>query len=211
MSESPLMPLFLDLEGRQVVLVGGGTVATAKLGPLVEAGARILVVAPEIAAAIALTGVELRRRPFLASDLDSAWLVVAAAPPEVNAEVARAARARRIFCIAADDPRACTAYGAGVVRRGGVTLAISTRGAAPALAGLLREAFDAILPAEIGEWVALAEALRDQWRALKIAFPRRRPLLLEALVAQYEVRPAVAAHDGPAPVCAVDVQGPLDS
>src|SRR6266700_957434 len=103
-----LLPLFLNLAGRRVLLVGGGPVAAAKLQQLLAAGADAHVVAPEVVEEIdraaASCGVVIDRRPFVPGDLDRAWLVVAAATPEVNREVAAAAEARRIFMNAADDP-----------------------------------------------------------------------------------------------------------
>ncbi len=142
-----LLPLFLTLTGRRVLLVGGGPVAAAKLRQLLAVGADVHVVAPRVDAEIERAGVTIARRRFEPADLDETWLVVAAATPEANREVAAAADARRIFVNAVDDPSNATAFLGGVVRRGGVTIAISTSGDAPALAGLLREALDAVLPA----------------------------------------------------------------
>jgi len=85
-------PVFLRLEGRRVLLVGGSKVAAAKLPALIEAGARVTVVAPAICPELANPGVELRRRPFSPADLEGAFFVVAAAPPEVNRAVAAARR-----------------------------------------------------------------------------------------------------------------------
>ena len=86
-------------------------------------------------------------RPFEERDLDGAWLVVAAAPPEVNRQVAAAAeRARHVRQSPSTTRRRRAPTAAGVLRRGGVTVAISTDGQAPALAGLLREALEAVLP-----------------------------------------------------------------
>jgi uroporphyrin-III C-methyltransferase/precorrin-2 dehydrogenase/sirohydrochlorin ferrochelatase len=87
---------------------------------------------------------------------------------------------------AVDDPQAGSAYTGGVLRRGGVTLAVSTEGQAPALAGLLREALEAVLPEEIETWVREAASLRAAWRARGVPMPHRRPLLLEALNRLYE-------------------------
>src|SRR5688572_9435959 len=104
-----LLPLFVNLQGRRVVLVGGGPVAAGKLSQLKAAGADVIVVAPEVCDAIAGAGIEMERRPFTPSDLDTAWLVVAAATPEVNREVAAAAAERRLFVNAVDDPANATA------------------------------------------------------------------------------------------------------
>jgi len=181
-------PAFLKLAGRRVLVVGGGRVAASKLAGLIESGARIAVIAPEIAGECQLAGVELLRRPFQPQDLEGCWFAVAAATPEVNREVAAAAETRHLFVNAVDDAETASAWLGGVVRRGGVTIAISTGGRAPALAGLLREALENLLPPELGEWMATADRLRARWRSERLPMERRRPLLLQALDALYEPR-----------------------
>lgn len=185
-----LLPLFLDLAGRNVLLVGGGPVALAKLRQIVAAGACVRVVSPLVLAEVERLGrsadaksprVEILRRAFQPSDLDDVWLVVAAATPDVNRAVARAADERRIFVNAVDDPANATAYLSGVVRRDDVTIAVSTSGDAPALTSLVREALDAVLPHDIAEWVQVARAQRLQWRHDQVPMDGRKPLLLRAL------------------------------
>jgi uroporphyrin-III C-methyltransferase/precorrin-2 dehydrogenase/sirohydrochlorin ferrochelatase len=189
-----LFPLFLKLAGRKVLVVGGGPVAAAKVRALREAGAEIMVVAPEIhpeLRAAAEAGVlSIAPRPFADSDLEGAWFVVAAAPPEVNRAVTAAAEARRLFVLAVDHPAAASAYGAAIVRRGGVTVAVSTDGRAPALAGLLREGLEAVLPDELESWTAEAERQRALWKAAGVPMAERRPLLLDALNRLYTEREA---------------------
>ena len=180
-SSASLFPAFLKLAGRPALVVGGGRVAASKLPALLDAGALVTVVAPEVRPEIEAAGVAVRRRAFAASDLDGAWFVVAAATPEVNEQAARAAEERRVFVNAVDDPRRASAYLGGVVRRGGVAVAISTDGAAPALAGLLREALDALLPADLETWLAEARRLKTGWRRDRVPMTARRPLLLDAL------------------------------
>jgi uroporphyrin-III C-methyltransferase / precorrin-2 dehydrogenase / sirohydrochlorin ferrochelatase len=179
-----LLPLFLNLTGRAVLLVGGGRVAAGKLPHLLAAGAKVRVVAPVISSPIRAAGagdVEAIERGFLPADLDGVWLVVAAASPEVNRAVAEAAESRRIFVNAVDDPANASAFLSGVVRRGGVTMAISTSGDAPALAALLREALDAVLPGDLNAWVSVARGERAIWRRERVPFEQRKPLLLRAL------------------------------
>jgi uroporphyrin-III C-methyltransferase/precorrin-2 dehydrogenase/sirohydrochlorin ferrochelatase len=180
-----LFPAFLKLSGRRVVVVGGGPVAASKLAALQAAGAELVVVAPEVCDGIAASGVRIERREFQPADLDGAWFVVAAAPPGVNRRVAEEAERRQVFVNAVDDPANASVYLGGVVRRGGVTLGISTDGAAPALAGLLREALDALLPQDLETWSARARELRRSWRDRAIPMEARRPELLEALNALY--------------------------
>jgi len=176
-----LLPLFLNLTGRQVVLVGGGRVAAAKLRQLIAVGARVRVVAPEISKDIEEAEGDLIHRAFVPSDLDDAWLVVAAATPDVNREVARAADERRLFVNAVDDPANASAYLSGVVRRDGVTIAISTSGDAPALTALLREAIERLLPHDLRTWMDTARRERVIWRRERIPIEERKPLLLDAL------------------------------
>jgi uroporphyrin-III C-methyltransferase/precorrin-2 dehydrogenase/sirohydrochlorin ferrochelatase len=183
-----LFPVFLKLAGRKVVLVGGGPAAAAKLRGLVETGANVVVVAPEICPEITATPVAREQRPFAESDLDDAVFVVAAATPDVNRRVRAACDARGLFVNAVDDPAVASAYTGGVLRRGGVTLVTSTEGRAPALAGLLREALEALIPEDVEAWVAVARDLRERQRAAGTAMGERRPALLEALVALYAGR-----------------------
>lgn len=183
-----MYPTFLKLTGRRVLLVGGGKVAEGKLDGLLAAGANVTVVAPEIRAGLERPGVALERRPFEERDVDGAWWVVAAAPPEINRQVVSAAESRRVFVNAVDDPPNATAYLGGVVRRSAVTIAISTSGRAPALAGLLREALDAWLPADLDEWMAAADDARRAWRRDGVPMEHRRPMLLEALNRLYAER-----------------------
>jgi uroporphyrin-III C-methyltransferase / precorrin-2 dehydrogenase / sirohydrochlorin ferrochelatase len=181
-----LFPVFLKLTGRPVLVVGGGAVAASKIEGLLRAGARVTVVAPEIREEIAAHNVEVERRLFRADDLEGAWYVVAAATPEVNRAVALAAEARRVFVNAVDDPPNASAYLGGVVRRGRVTIAISTEGEAPALAGLLREGIDELLPPDLDAWMEIASAERARWREARVPMNQRRPLLLEAINRRYE-------------------------
>src|SRR5215470_15998411 len=188
-----LLPLFLNLAGRRVLLVGGGPVAAAKLRQLLASAANIHVVSPEVVDDIERAGassaVTISRREFTASDLDDAWLVVAAATPEVNRQVAEAAEVRRIFVNAVDDPANATAFLSGVIRREGVTIAISTSGDAPGLTALIRQGLDELLPRrDLAKWIREARHQRKQWKADGVPMEARRPLLLEALNRLYDVR-----------------------
>jgi siroheme synthase-like protein len=202
-----LLPLFLNLRGRPVLLVGGGPVATAKLKQLLAVDAHVRIVAPDVTPEIAAlvehasrgdggAGLSLARRPVGPADLEDMWLVVAAAPPDVNREVAAMAEARRIFVNAVDDPANASAFLSGVVRRDGVTVAISTSGNAPALTSLLREAIDAVLPDDLASWVWRARAERVAWRREGVPMDERKPLLLQALNALYRRPEGARPTDG---------------
>ena len=183
-----MYPVFLKLTGRRVLLVGGGPVAAAKLTGLLADGAQVTVVAPEIRLELHQPGVTLAKRAFEPADLDGAWYVVAAAPPEINKQVLEAAEQRQVFVNAVDDPAHASAYAGSVVRRAGVTIAFSTDGRAPALAGLLREALDAWLPADLDAWMVASDAARREWKRSRVPMEERRPMLLETLNRLYEVK-----------------------
>ena len=189
-----LLPIFVNLAGRRVVLVGGGPVANSKLIQLLAAGADVRVVAPEVTEDIGKAGVAISRRVFVPADLDGAWLVIAAATPDVNRSVAAAAEERQVFVNAVDDPANASAFLSGVVRRDGVTLAISTSGDAPGLTALLREALDAVLPRDLGAWVREAREQRAAWKQDGVPMSKRRPLLLEALNKLYGSTAEHAEH-----------------
>src|SRR5262245_41026320 len=218
-----LLPLFLNLTGRDVLLVGGGRVAESKLRQLLAAGARVRVVAPAVAGSIREASVTIAERGFDPADLEGVWLVVAAATPEVNRAVAEAAETRRIFVNAVDDPANATAFLSGVVRRDGVTMAISTSGDAPALTALLRESLDEVLPQDLAAWVTTARDQRIEWRRKAIPMDARKPLLLRALNRLYHpaanaetAAPTEVSADAPRPGVPRDqrvpwLSGPEDS
>ena len=181
-----MYPVFLRLAGRKVVVVGGGPVAASKLDGLLAVGAQVTVVAPDIGPELDRPGVRLVQKAFEPPDLDGAWWVVAAAPAQVNQAVLAAADARHLWVNAVDDPPNATAYLGGVVRRSDVTVAISTGGRAPALAGLLREAIDAWLPGDLDAWLEAADEARRGWKRDGVAMEQRRPMLLETLNRLYE-------------------------
>jgi uroporphyrin-III C-methyltransferase/precorrin-2 dehydrogenase/sirohydrochlorin ferrochelatase len=188
------LPVFLRFDHRRVVVIGGGAMAASKIPALLAAGAEVTVIAPEISDAIDRSRVTAITGEFQPSDLDGAWFVTAAATPEVNRAVREAAEVRGVFVNAVDDPANATAYLGGTIARGGVTVAISTAGQAPALAGLLREAIDAIVPADIAVWAERATALSRDQRAERVPMRERRPQLLTALNRLYDARERVQDH-----------------
>lgn len=181
-----LWPLFLRLQHRRVLLVGGGAVAEQKARALALAGAEIVVVAPEIRHS--LRHFEHHLRPVQQDDLTRAWLVVSAAPADVNRQVAQWAEPLQRFVLAVDDPLAGTAFGAAVLERGGVTVALSSSGHAPGLIALLRAAIEALLPDDLEAWVALAQSVRQAHKAARIPLGERVPLLLAELNRLYVER-----------------------
>ncbi len=185
-------PVFLRLAGRNVLVVGAGPVAAEKAKKLVDAGAVVRTVAPDTHPDYARLGLAVEPVAFSEEHLDGVFFVVAAAPSEVNRRVFVAAEARGLLVLAVDDPAHASAFGGSVVTRGDVTVLVGTGGRAPALAGLLREALDELLPHDLGAWVDTASALRPSLAALGLSFAERRQALLATLVKKYASRAGAA-------------------
>ncbi|MEU4776592.1 uroporphyrinogen-III C-methyltransferase [Micromonospora sp. NPDC023633] len=153
MSGNPY-PLGLRLAGRRVVVVGGGAVATRRVPALLDAGAHVFLVAPELTPALR-AHVDAGRlhwapRRFAPDDLDGAWLVqVAVDDPLAAASVSAAAAERRIFCVRADDRAAATAWTPAVTRHGPVTVAV-LGGGDPRRAMAVRDAVRDLLGVRTG-------------------------------------------------------------
>ena len=141
-------PVFLTVEGRRCVVIGGGTIAERKVEGLLDAGAEVTVVTPECTSrvqALADAGaIALRERTYAPGDLEGAFIAIAATDDsEVNEAVSREARERNVPLNVVDVTHLCTFIAPSIVRRGPVTLAMSTGGLAPALARKLRESLEA--------------------------------------------------------------------
>ena len=149
----------VDLEGRSVLVVGAGRVAHEKVSGLLDCGAVVTVVAPEIAPDVAALPVELVRRTYRSSDLAGRYLVVAAtADTDVNRRVFADAEARALLCNVVDVPELCSFILPALLRADPITVAVSTGGASPALAQRLR---DEIAQVVRPEHAALAVRLRE--------------------------------------------------
>ena len=179
-----LFPMFLKLEGRSCLVVGGGKIGESKIRSLLTAGARVRVVAPSVTRAVsrwAGAGIlEWSAQEFQPNDLAAAFLVIAATSSvEVNDFVYREARRRNVLCNVVDDPDRCDFYYPSVVRRGDLQIAISTGGSSPALAQRLRSDFERQLAPVYAGWV---ERLRKQRQELfaRALDPERRRALLHA-------------------------------
>ena len=170
--QRPYFPLFISLQGRRCVVVGGGAVARRNAELLLECGARVAVAAPQLAPALALlaaTG-EVEHLParFSPAQLDGAALVIAATDEQaVNAAVSDAAHARNIPVNVVDDPALSSFIVPAIVDRSPVTVAVSTAGASPVLARLLRAQLEQWLPA------GLERLLAGSDRAVEARFERQ--------------------------------------
>jgi uroporphyrin-III C-methyltransferase/precorrin-2 dehydrogenase/sirohydrochlorin ferrochelatase len=173
-------PVFFDLTGQRVLIVGGGEVALRKISLLERTGALITVVAPEIAPelmALAAAGrLELAVREFEPADLDGARLVIVATSRRaVNRWIANLSESRNIPVNVVDDAQASRFIVPAIIDRDPVLVAISTGGTSPVLARRLRERLEALIPARIGELATWLKALRRRARRrLRDTDERRR-------------------------------------
>jgi len=162
--------MFVKLEGRRVVVVGGGEIAAGKIDSLLQAGAKVLIVSPalnsQLASLVKENKIEWREKGFAPEDLQDAFLVIAATSvPSVNEAVYRAAEERGLLCNAVDDIGNCHFYYGAVVQRGDLQIAISTNGKSPALAQRLRKELEAQFGPEYEGWVEWLGAAREVLRA----------------------------------------------
>jgi precorrin-2 dehydrogenase/sirohydrochlorin ferrochelatase len=161
-----LYPATLVLAGKRCVVVGGGSVAARKVRGLVEAGADVVVVAPNICDEIRSSPVELVERPYQRGDLSLAWLaMVATDQPEVNRQVHADGQDAHVWVNAADDPEACSFTLPAVLRQGPVNVAVSTSGYSPALAAWIRDRIAADLGPEVALLAELLSEARDELKA----------------------------------------------
>lgn len=168
--EHPHYPVFLDIEGRDVVVVGGGVVSERKIESLLRCGARVAVVAPEATPRIeswAADGrITLRRKRYDASDVDGAMIAVAStSDAAVNARVAEDARAKNVLVNVADNPRLCDFIVPAVIESGSMQVAVSTGGSSPALARRLKTDLQRTLGNEYAEVNTILGSLRDGAKA----------------------------------------------
>jgi precorrin-2 dehydrogenase / sirohydrochlorin ferrochelatase len=154
-----LFPMFLKLEGRQVLVVGAGKVGEPKIAGLLESGAQVRVVALEVTPNVrewAREGkIDLELRAFTASDLGASFLVIVATNSRaLNERIYAEARRRGILCNVVDVPDLCEFFYPSVVRRGDLQIAVSTNGQSPSLAQKIRQQLEKQFGPGYAEWVA---------------------------------------------------------
>lgn len=197
-----LFPLFSDLKGRRVVVVGGGEVASRKVQLLLEASADVRVGAPALTDELLTLekegSIQVVSGVFEADWLEDAWLVIAATDDRaVNADVSTAAYERRIFCNVVDDPDLSSFQVPSIVDRSPLVIAISSSGVAPVLARRLRERIESLFDHSLGSLASLAARYRPHIKARRPDLKQRRRFydwLLDGPVARLlrQERPAEA-------------------
>jgi siroheme synthase-like protein len=174
-------PVFLDVRGRVCVVIGGGTIATGKVEGLLEAGAAVTVIAPDLTPALAALAQAGRvchlARAYQPGDLAAAFLAVGATDDrDANAAAWAEANERNVLFNAVDDVAHCTFIAPSIVRQGDLTVAISTAGKAPALAVRLKERLASELGPEYARFLELAGELRERMAEAEPDFEARKAL-----------------------------------
>ena len=172
-------PVMLDLVGRPCLVVGGGAVAERKVEGLVEAGARVTVVSPSLTQRLLrlASDAQLRWRPreYVPSDVDGFVLaMVATGNPAVSIAVARECRERGVLVNCADDPEHCSFILPSVLKRGALTMTVSTGGASPTMARLVREELDQLLPSDVAALTDVVAEVRRTLRDERISLAAER-------------------------------------
>lgn len=193
------LPIFLDLRGRPVLLVGGGAVATRKAELLLDAGAHVRVVAPSLSESLRAWRDSGRiahvAQVFDPAQLQDAAIVIAATNRKsINAEIAVAARERNVPANVVDDAELSSFIMPAIVDRSPVLIAIGTGGRSPVLARWVRARIEALLPARLGRLADLA----GRWRArIKRAFTNvaERRRFWERVLAGSVAAHALDGHD----------------
>jgi siroheme synthase-like protein len=177
-----LFPLFLKLDGKRCVVVGGGSVGLEKIESLLRCGARVCLVSPQAEPEVKRLSdagkIEWLARRFVPEDLVGAWLVIAATNDrEVNRCVFEEASRRSILSNVVDDPPLCDFFCASIVERGDLQIAISSAGKSPAFAQRLRREIDAQLAPDLGRWLDnLGELRREVLEAMPAGEARKNLL-----------------------------------
>lgn len=179
-------PLFMNLRGRPVLVVGGGSIAERKVQSLLEAEAEVTLVALEVTPALRALAdsgsIQVLQRKFSESDLDGKLLVISATDDSaIQEQVASAARARNIPVNTVDQPRLCDFIVPAVVRRGDVVLAISTSGRSPALAAALRARLEGLITDDVARVAQILGEVRSEVHA-RFPDPARRKEVFERIV-----------------------------
>jgi precorrin-2 dehydrogenase/sirohydrochlorin ferrochelatase len=173
-------PMFVDLEGRRCLVVGGGPVASEKVEKLLDHGAVVRLVSPQVTSELARMVSEgriadHRQRTYRPEDLEGCFLVIAATNLDpINRMVWQDAEARNMLCNVVDGPPLCSFIVPSVVRRGELAIAVSTGGASPAVARHVRRELDAAYGPEWEHLVALMRELRDELKDRYRDMPSRR-------------------------------------
>jgi siroheme synthase-like protein len=175
-------PIYLDLKGRDVLVVGGGVIAEGKALQLVEAGARVTVVSPELTetlrAAAGRKEITYLNGSFIEENLNGMFLVIGATGDrKVNEKIAKAAGERGLLCNVVDQPDLCNFITPALVTRGALQISVSTGGGSPTLTQRVKREIAALIGEEYRALLELASEMRAEAKERIPDFERRKETL----------------------------------
>ena len=181
-------PIFLNLKDKLCLVIGGGKVAERKVENLLKTGAKVKIISPEVTSSLKRLveegKIEWERRVYKRGDLNSAWLVIAATnDPKAQKEIYKEAEEKHIFCNVVDVPELCSFIVPSTIKRGLLTIAISTSGVSPAVARRLRETLEELIGEEYDFYLKLMKNLREQILSLNLSSEEKEKKLQKLALA----------------------------
>ncbi len=181
-----LYPIFLKLDQKKILVVGGGFIAAQKIQSLLDTGCYLTVISPcickEIQCWVLEKRLQVKKREFQTSDLQNIDVVFAATnQPHTNEKIRKEANKKKILINAVDDPENCDFYVPSIVRRGPLAIAISTQGECPGFAKLVRKKIEKMIPAIYGDFAVFLGHLRRNVKMVCSDNKRRQSVTKEML------------------------------
>ncbi len=180
------LPVFLDIKGRDCLVVGGGSTALRKTELLLRAGAKVTVLSvsfhPRLAKLAKEDALTLKRKSFEPGDLEQRWLIIAATDdPALNTRIAELGAKQRLLVNTVDQPESCDFIMPAIIDRSPLTVAISSGGRAPILTRLLKARLEAMIPANFGQLAKLAGNYRNRVKKM-LSRPEQRRCFWEQVL-----------------------------
>jgi precorrin-2 dehydrogenase / sirohydrochlorin ferrochelatase len=197
-----LYPIFTNIKNKLAVIIGGGEVAYRKMIDLLDSGAKIKIIAPEIHKDIKelqksnSDSVEIIQREYAQGDLNGAFIVFAATSnPDVNKSVYLDAEEKHIFMNSADDPANCSFYVPSMTRKGDLILAVSTSGDSPAMAARLRRILEKSIPENIEDILTALREAREILKDMKKLTQPERAEILKKIIEDDDLLEKLVQHN----------------
>jgi precorrin-2 dehydrogenase / sirohydrochlorin ferrochelatase len=197
-----LYPVFINIENKLAVIVGGGDVAYRKLNDLLDSGAKIKIIAPEInkdikeLQAANPESVKIMERKYKRSDIKGAYIVLAATDnPEINKSIFQDAEKNRIPVNSADDPAHCSFFVPSISRKGDLIIAVSTSGDSPAMAAKIRRKLEKNIPENVEEVLSALREAREILKNMENLSQPERAAILKKITADDDLLKRLVQHN----------------
>jgi precorrin-2 dehydrogenase / sirohydrochlorin ferrochelatase len=197
-----LYPIFVNIENRLAVIVGGGEVAYRKLNDLLDSGAKIKIIAPVIKKGIKdlqtknRDFIEIIQREYKYRDIEGAYIIFAATNnPEINKSIYQEAEKKQIPVNSADDPDNCSFFVPSMTRKGDLIIAVSTSGDSPAMAARLRRSLEKNIPKNIEDILSALRKAREILKSMKNLTQSERAVILKKITEDDDLLEKLVQHN----------------